>query len=616
MPFFTPSLHVGAWQTLPTQFRLLQSASWLHAEPGRQAGSRATAVHARLAAVLHDVGARRRLARPGADGARAVRRRAAPLARGAARRTRRAAAIDARLVLILYSICARRGLAHVARAMVAAAVAVHAAAGGVGTRTAGRAAAIRIRLGAVAQAVVAIRRRAHQGGGAVPRDAIRAGDTGAAQRTVAASRAAAIDARFHAVLHVVAARRRLAHAGGADVARAIGAVRAPLAGAARSAGAAAAVQARLVAVQHAVHARRRLADRADTDGGRAIAGGGAARSRRAFFAGAAAVQARLVAVLDAVGAGRGLTRARAAHQAQAVDAGVASLRRAARGHEPPPQSTSVSVPFRAPSLQRAAEQTPRSQRCSRNRWLVRQALPRAQGAAPVAAAVDVASPCRSSRRRCRSAAWHTPPAHTPLTQSVAAPQVAPGWHGGHAAAAVDVGLGAVLHAVGARRRLTDAPGADAARAVRGGVARPRRRARRARGRRSRSSVSLPFFTPSVQVAALAHAAGADARDAVRRRPSTARQTRTWGKSRRSRCRSRCRSSRRRCTSAPDRSSPVQIAADAVGADERTPCRRRTPAHVPPQSTSVSVPFFDAVGAGRRLRTRPPCSAVERTVRRP
>jgi hypothetical protein len=38
VPFCTPSLHVGAWQALPTQRRLLQSASLPHAEPGRQAG--------------------------------------------------------------------------------------------------------------------------------------------------------------------------------------------------------------------------------------------------------------------------------------------------------------------------------------------------------------------------------------------------------------------------------------------------------------------------------------------------------------------------------------------------------------------------------------------------
>src|SRR4029077_1579436 len=119
--------------------------------------------------------------------------------------------------------------------------------------------------------------------------------------------------------------------GAADVARAIGAARAPLAGAARAAGAAAAILTPLVAVQDAVHARRRLADRADAHGGRAIARGGAARSRRAFLAGAPAVLASLVAVLDAVGAGRELTRACAAHQAQAIDAGVASLRRAAAG---------------------------------------------------------------------------------------------------------------------------------------------------------------------------------------------------------------------------------------------------------------------------------------------
>ena len=182
---------------------------------------------------------------------------------------------------------------------------------------------------------------------------------------------------------------------------------------------------------------------------------------------AAAVDVGLGAVLDAVGAGRGLAQRRPCRRRSRSRCRRAQrLAGGARAAQVPPQSTSVSVPFLTPSVQVAA----------------------AQSAA-----------CADAARRSRSA-----------TRAAAARRAARG----SGAAAVDVGLVAVLHAVGAaraprsappcrRRSRSRAPTAQAWPGPHGGHAR----------RRSRCRSRSPFFTrrcsgrsrrsPPVQVAALA-----------------------------------------------------------------------------------------------------------------
>ena len=221
---------------------------------------------------------------------------------------------------------------------------------------------------------------------------------------------------------------------------------------------------------------------------------------------------------------------------------------------PPPQSTSVSVPFLTPSVQwRLADAAGADAAAAVA--VAAAALPSAQSRAARRRSRR-RSRCRSSRRRCRSAAAQTPPMQTPLWQSAPATQrLAVGARRAGAAAAVDVGLAAVLHAVGAGRRLADVAAVQTPLLAVAPLPRsPGRRRTPGSVPPQSTSVSVPFFTPSVQVGGRADAAVADAARAV----------------------------------AVDRAGPA-------------PSRARR-GSVPPQSTSVSVPFFTPSRAASARRT--------------
>ena len=139
---------------------------------------------------------------------------------------------------------------------------------------------------------------------------------------------------------------------------------------------------------------------------------------------------------------------------------------------------------------------------------------------------------RSSRGRVQVGAWHTPPVQT-LRGAVGGDAAALAAAAGRAApAAVDVGLVAVLHAVGAARSGADAARARPGRAVRAaGAARRRSRTASQVEPPQSMSVSSPFFTWSSQVGG-----GAEARRRTRpmrsppgrcsrRRPGTGRTRR-------------------------------------------------------------------------------------------
>ena len=110
---------------------------------------------------------------------------------------------------------------------------------------------------------------------------------------------------------------------------------------------------------------------------------------------------------------------------------------------------------------------------------------------------------RSSRRRRRRTQVPLVPKQAPLAQSAPAAQCLASAHGGQAAAAVDVGLGAVLDAVGAGRARAHSPRrADAARAVGRRRCTPCRRRRGGQRPPQSTSVSVPSLVPSTQVASV------------------------------------------------------------------------------------------------------------------
>ena len=251
-----------------------------------------------------------------------------------------------------------------------------------------------------------------------------------------------------------------------------------------------------------------LAHRARARVRRAIAVVQAGLARLAGAAGAAAVDVGLVAVLDAVvarlAAVQTLSTQTLARRSRSPRRSRPSGRRTS-GTPPPPQSTSVSVPFLTPSAAGGR---------GRHTLLVHSAVgqSRASDAAlaggarrtqpPPPQSTSVSAPFLhlvgargrgADRRSCRRRSWQSPPPaqalaglrtsaqvpppqstsvsapfrtpslqvadarrtgrwrSSPLTQSAAAAQPWPAPHCGHsAAAAVDVGLAAVLHAVAAR----------------------------------------------------------------------------------------------------------------------------------------------------------------------
>ena len=271
-------------------------------------------------------------------------------------------------------------------------------------------------------------------------------------------------------------------------------------------------------------------------------------SQRGQAARAAAVDVGLVAVLDAVRAGR---RAGSAIRRRRRSGSRSRRARLAGTHVGAARAAAVDVGLGAVLHAVGARRRPgRCRWCRRARAVAPRRthfLPSTQALQPQrAAAVDVGLGRRSctpsvqrrglaERRRCRRRSRNRRRRRTPCRRAGDAA----------AAAAVDVGLGAVLHAVGAAGGLADAAGADAVLAV------GRRGARPCRSRSApqrvappqSTSVSPPFLTASEQVGRRADAA-----------PCTRR------------CRSRCRP----CT----------------------PCRRaHGAAGAPPQSTSVSRLFM-------------------------
>src|SRR3569832_2214792 len=467
--------------------RARPAAAHLSVRAGR---ARPAAGDVRLGAVLHAGGAVGRGADPlDADPVRAVtgHRAGLPvralLVRG--RRRARTTAVDRGLGAVLHRVRAGGGRAsaagaHAARA-VAARVSPRAAHLPVRARRAG-ATAVDVRLPAVLHLVVAggglaEAGRAHAAGTEGTTATTDQPDDALLVRGRGGARAAAVDVRLGAVGDAVGTGRRRARTGGA--AHAAGAITAApallpvaaLATGGRGGARAAAVDVRLGAVRHHVGARRRRAQlgRRGADLAVAVLRHGASRAGLAGRTGrAAAVDVRLGAVLDAVGAARRLTQAAHAVPALAVGPQHAGLvRRAGRPGRVGAAALDVRLGAVHHHVHTGTNRTGASRADQAGAVAAHLALAGAGTARARPPAVDVGLAAvlhRVGARRRGADAGRAHAAHAVRRQQARLPVLAAGAAG---AAAVDVRLGPVQGQVGAARALADPRRAHAAQAVRG-----------------------------------------------------------------------------------------------------------------------------------------------------
>ena len=509
LPFFTPSLQVGAWQMPPVHTPLVQSPATAQPLPSAHSWARAAAaaVDVGLAAVLHAVGAAARRRR------RRCRRRSTQslAARAGLRRCRSAAqvappqstSVSAPFFTRRCSSAPRRRRRCRRRS-------------GSRCRVAGLARRRSVRSTSPRRSRRRSRRRSSRRrcrsapAQAPPVQTPLAQSPAAAAALPVAHCAQAAAAAVDVGLAAVLRRRRCRSAPGSTCRRADAAL--AVAGAACTScrrrtrrRCAAAVDVGLAAVLHAVGAAGRLADRRSVQTPLAQSPRRAQPLPSAHLSAqvAAAVDVGLGAVLHAVRAGRRLARRRCTRRSRSRWRRAHALPSAHVAQAAPPQSTSVSVPFLTPSPQRGRLARRRRAHAARAvRRPRRTSCPSAHGAAR-AAAVDVGLGAVLHAVACSSGSGRCSPRRRRSGSPSAPPHTLPSAHSpGTAAAAVDVGLAAVLHAVGAASRAWHAlAGADAALAVSGRRAAACRRRTSGTSAPQSTSVSVPFFTPSVQSAA-------------------------------------------------------------------------------------------------------------------